>query len=226
MKQLSLIAEENRLQKVSELGDCLERLKVIDWESFRPTIVHAMIRERKSNAGRPPYDCILLFKTIVLQRLYNLSDDQNEFQINDRRTFARFLGIETSDKVPDAKTIWLFKDTLIKAGVMDLLILQFNQMLETQGIITHKGTIVDAKFVDATRQRNSSDENKKIKNGEIPEEWENDSHKMSQKDKCPLDKKGNEAHFGYKNHVKVDADSKQYKKHVIHFIQKLFQILH
>ena len=68
MKQISLFAEENRFEKLSELGDCLERLKIIDWESFRPTIALALIRERKSNAGRPPYDCILLFKTIVLQR--------------------------------------------------------------------------------------------------------------------------------------------------------------
>ena len=67
MKQISLFAEENRFEKLSELGDCLERLKIIDWESFRPTIALALIRERKSNAGRPPYDCILLFKAIVLQ---------------------------------------------------------------------------------------------------------------------------------------------------------------
>ena len=92
MKQISLFAEENRLQKLSELGDCLERLKIIDWESFRPTIALALIRERKSNAGRPPFDCILLFKIIILQRLYNLSDDQTEYQINDRMSFMRFLG--------------------------------------------------------------------------------------------------------------------------------------
>ena len=161
MKQISLFAEENRLEKLSALGDCLERLKIIDWESFRPTIALALIRERKSNAGRPPFDCILLFKTIVLQKLYNLSDDQTEYQINDRMSFMRFLGLGLDDKVPDAKTIWLFKDTLTKAGIIDRLFSQFNQMLEERGIITHKGTIVDATFVDAPRQRNSRDENEK-----------------------------------------------------------------
>ncbi len=80
MKQNFLFAEENRLEKLSKLGDCLERLKIIDWESFRPTIALALIRERKSNAGRPPFNCILLFKTIVLQKLYNLSDDQTEYK--------------------------------------------------------------------------------------------------------------------------------------------------
>ena len=113
MKQISLFAEENRLRKLSELGDCLERLKIIDWESFRPIIAHALIRERKSNAGRPPFDCILLFKIIILQRLHDLSDDQTKYQINDRMSFKRFLGLGLDDKVQDAKTIWLFKDVKI-----------------------------------------------------------------------------------------------------------------
>ncbi len=209
MKQISLFAEENRFEKLSELGDCLERLKIIDWESFRPTIALALIRDRKSNAGRPPYDYILLFKTIVLQRLYNLSDDQTEYQINDRMSFMRFLGLGLDDKVPDAKTIWLFKDTLTKAGIIDQLFSQFNRMLEERGIITHKGTIVDATFVDAPRQRNSRDENEKIKNGEIPEEWKQNPHKMAQKDvDARWTKKRDETHYGYKDHVKVDADSK------------------
>ena len=209
MKQISLFAEENRFEKLSELGDCLERLKIIDWESFRPTIALALIRERKSNAGRPPYDCILLFKTIVLQRLYNLSDDQTEYQINDRMSFMRFLGLGLDDRVPDAKTIWLFKDTLTKAGIMDQLFSQFNRMLEKRGIITHKGTIVDATFVDAPRQRNSRDENEKIKNGEIPDAWKKNPHKMAQKDiDARWTKKRDETHYGYKDHVKVDADSK------------------
>ena len=209
MKQISLFAEENRLEKLSELGDCLEQLRVINWESFRPTIAIALIRERKSNAGRPPYDCIMLFKTIVLQRLYNLSDDQTEYQINDRMSFMRFLGLGLDDKVPDAKTIWLFKDTLTKAGIMDQLFAQFNRMLEERGLITRTGSIVDATFVDAPRQRNSRDENAKIKDGKIPEEWKKNPHKMAQKDTdARWAKKGNETHYGYKDHVKVDADSK------------------
>ena len=111
--------------------------------------------------------------------------------------------------MPDAKTIWLFKDMLTKAGIIDQLFLQFNRMLEKKGIITHKGTIVDATFVDAPLQRNSRDENKKIKEGEVPEEWKSEPHKMSQKDTdARWTKKGDEKHYGYKDHVKVDADSK------------------
>ena len=109
----------------------------------------------------------------------------------------------------DEKTIWLFKDTLTKAGIIDQLFSQFNRLLEERGIITHKGTIVDATFVDAPRQRNSREDNKKIKNGEIPEDWEKNPHKMAQKDTdARWVKKGEEKHYGFKDHVKVDADSK------------------
>ena len=60
MKQISIFAEENRLQKLSEPGDCLERLNVVNFERFRPTITLAFEKERKSNAGRPSYDCVML----------------------------------------------------------------------------------------------------------------------------------------------------------------------
>lgn len=216
MEQLSFFAEEKRLNKLSELGDCLERLSVIDWEIFRPELKKALYKERKSNAGRPPYDCVLLFKILVLQRLYNLSDDQTEYQINDRISFMRFLGMGLNSKVPDAKTIWLFKDTLTQSGVITELFSKFEQQLEAKGLITHKGTIVDATFVDAPRQRNSRDENKQIKNGETPEEWSKNPHKLAQKDTdARWTKKGDEVHYGYKDHAKVDAESKLITKYTV-----------
>ena len=209
MEQFSLFAEENRQNKLRALGDCLERLKVIDWELFRPELKKALHKEHKSNAGRPPYDCVLLFKILVLQRLYNLSDDQTEYQINDRISFMRFLGIGLSSKVPDAKTIWLFRDTLTQSGVISRLFRLFESQLEARGLITHKGTIIDATFVDAPRQRNSRDENKQIKIGEMPEEWSKNPHKLAQKDTdARWTKNGDELHYGYKDHTKVDADSK------------------
>ena len=144
-----------------------------------------------------------------MQRLYNLSDDQTEFQINDRITFMRFLSLGLSDKVPDAKTIWLFKDTLSKTDAMEKLFSMFYQQLENAGVVTHKGTIIDATFVDAPRQRNKREENKQIKNGDIPEDWKEKPHKLAQKDTdARWTKKGNEIHYGYKDHTKVDAESK------------------
>lgn len=123
----------------------------------------------------------------------------------------RFLGINLCDKVPDAKTIWKFKNDLAEAEAAEKLFCMFDAFLEKEGLISHKGTIVDATFVDAPRQRNSRDENKKIKNGEIPEEWEKPENKskLAQKDTdADWTKKNGEPHFGYKDHVKCDADSK------------------
>ena len=117
--QMGLFDEENRLEKLSQLGDSLVRLNsVIQWEIFRPVLEEALRKEPKGAGGRPPYDSLLMFKVLILQRIYNLSDDQAEFQINDRRSFMRFLGLNAEDRVPDAKTIWLFRDNLVKADVM------------------------------------------------------------------------------------------------------------
>lgn len=207
--QLNLYAESTQLERLSKLGDSLERLKIVDFEIFRPILKEALKKERKSNAGRSAFDSVMMFKVLILQKLFNISDDSTEYQITDRISFQRFLGISLGDRVPDAKTIWLFRDTLTKAGVIEALFTQFNGILEEQGIITHTGTIVDATFADAPRQRNSREENKSLKDGEIPEEWEEKPHKLCQKDTdAAWTKKRDETHFGYKNHIKADADGK------------------
>lgn len=119
MKQIGMFDESSRLSKLSKLGDTLERLnRIIDWEMFRPIIAQVRTKEHKGAGGRPPYDDILMFKILVLQRLYNLSDDQTEYQINDRMSFMRFLGLTISDTIPDAKTIWLFREQLTQAKII------------------------------------------------------------------------------------------------------------
>ena len=118
MKEKGLFDEEDRLRVLSKLGDSLEKLnEKINWEIFKPILKKALNKEAKGLGGRPAYDYVLMFKIIILQRLYNISDDQTEYQINDRVSFMRFLGLELKDKVPDAKTIWLFKEKLIEARV-------------------------------------------------------------------------------------------------------------
>jgi len=123
----------------------------------------------------------------------------------------RFLRLSLGDRVPEAKTIWLFWDTLAKVAVMEDLFNLFNHQLEQQGIISHKGTIVDAMFVEAPRQRNTREENRQIKEGKTPEEWDKPENvnKARQKDTdARWTTKNKERHFGYKDHIKVDADSK------------------
>ena len=212
MKQIGMFDESNCLRKLSKLGDQLEKLDgVMDWRIFEDVLNRVFAKEHKGAGGRPPYSYLLLFKVLVLQRLFNVSDDQAEYQINDRMSFRRFLGLSLGDPVPDAKTIWLFRDTLAKAGVMEELFSIFSQQLERHGLVTREGTIVDATFVEAPRQRNTRDENREIKEGRTPQEWGNPEniHKIRQKDTdARWTVKNKERHYGYKDHVKVDADSK------------------
>jgi IS5 family transposase len=212
MKQISIFDESNCMTKLSKLGDQLEKLnRVIEWRMFEGILNRVFTKEHKGAGGRPPYSYLLLFKILILQRLFNISDDESEFQINDRLTFRRFLGLSLSDQVPDAKTIWLFRDTLVKARAMKTLFSCFNRMLEQRGLISRKGTIVDATFVEAPRQRNTRDENEQIKGGEIPEDWKKPQkvYKLRQKDTdARWTVKNKERHFGYKDHVKADAESK------------------
>ena len=207
-RQLSFFDEAKR----SKLGDPLEKLdSVMDWEMFRAPLTKVCQKEDYTQGGRPPIDVIIKFKASVLRRIYNLSFDQIEYQINDRLSFMRFLGLGLNDKVLDSRTIWDFENTLAQADLMEELFCMFDEKLENEGLITHKGTIIDATFVDVPRQRNSRDENKKIKEGEIPEEWEKPENapKLAQKDTdARWAKKNQETHFGYKDHVKCDADSK------------------
>ncbi len=125
-KQLCMFDEEDRLKKLSKLGDSLERLNDIDWTVFRPVLDRAFQKERKSKARRPPYDYLMMFKILVLQRLYNISDDQTEYQINDRMSFMRFLGLTLSDTVPDAKTIWVFREASTPSAILISGRLQLN----------------------------------------------------------------------------------------------------
>jgi len=205
----SLFSESYRLEKLSKQGDPLERLnKVVEWEYFRETIekVH---KKKLVNAGPKPYDPLLMFKILILQRYYNLSDHQIEYQILDRLTFCRFLGLTLNDKVPDEKTIWDFRNKLIHNGIEKELFEKFNHLLELHGLIAHQGKIIDASFVEAPRQRNSREKNKEIKEGKTPKEWENNANKKRQKDvDARWTKKNNQNHYGYKNHAKVDNKHK------------------
>lgn len=204
-----LFAEEFRLAKLSKQGDPLERLnKVIDWEFFRP-ILAPMINNNMVNSGPKPYDPLLMFKIMILQRYYNLSDFQLEFQILDRLTFCRFLGISLNDRVPDEKTVWDFRNRLINMGLEKKLFAQFGQLLEKHGLIAQEGKIIDASFVEAPRQRNTREENQQIKSGKSPKSWSTKPYKNRQKDTdAKWTKKNNENHYGYKNHAKVDSKHK------------------
>ena len=210
--QYSFFDEEKCLAKITKLGDTLEQLNsIVNWLIFPPVLNQAIPREKSAKGGRPPMDNLLMFKILVIKRLYNLSHDQTEFQINDRISFRRFLGLDFGDTVPDAKTIWLYEDMLSKNEAGRELFEMFNQAIEKKGYMTRTGSIVDASFVEAPKRRNTREQREQLKQGEIPEEWCDEEHpqKLAQRDTdAAWTKKGNEAHFGYKDTVKVDLDSK------------------
>ena len=120
---------DERLKALSAAGDPLERLAaVIDFEVFRGDLERALACSDRSKGGRPPYDAVLMFKVLVLQTLYTLSDDQTEYQLKDRLSFMRFIGLALHDPVPDAKTIWLYREQLARAGAVERLFARFDAL--------------------------------------------------------------------------------------------------
>lgn len=206
-----------RYQKLSELGDPLEAIQaMVNWERFRPTLNQVSEKERKSNAGRKPFDPVLMFKVIVLQSLYNLGDDQTEFQIRDRFSFLRFLGLTPEGTIPDAKTIWVFKEALKEKGLMDGLFAEFDADLSERGYRAQKGMAIDARIVEVPKQRNTRDENAVIKEGLVPSEWQDEPTKIRQKDvDARWTKKRGRSYYGYKNHVNVDVKHKLIRRYQV-----------
>jgi IS5 family transposase len=202
--------QDIRLSKLSQLGDPLERLNEgIDFELFRSLLEEKLSKMPKGPGGRPPYDYVLMFKILILQRYYNLSDDQAEYQINDRMSFMRFLDLTIADDIPDSRTIWAFREQLTDLGLVEELFDLFIKELEKLNLIVNEGKIIDASFVEVPRQRNSREENVQIKLGEIPASFTQNPHKQRQKDTdARWTKKNKISYFGYKNHVKQDAKSK------------------
>ena len=207
---LGFFDEQNRLDSLTMQNDPLVKLlAMINWEQFRKPLERAFENEDKGVGGRPPFDYVTMFKIMVLQRYYNLSDQQMQFQILDRLSFMRFLDLTLADKVPDEKTIWLFRERLIEKKLVEALFIQFLKNLEKANLIGKEGRMVDASFIEVPRQRNSRNENQQIKEGEVPDEWENNPNKLRQKDiDARWTKKNDQIFYGYKDHVKVDQKSK------------------
>ena len=216
---------DERYQRLSEAVDPLERLlDLVDFEMFRGDIERALSYKSGSHGGRSPLDSIMMFKVLVLQALYGLSDPQAEYQILDRRSFGRFLGLDEGDRVPDETTIWRYREALTRAGVIKVLFDRFDTHLKAIGYLAMGGQIVDASIVQAPRQRMSEEEKDTVKSGGIPENWRKHPRKLAQKDRDarwvvkytkaksdpakPDTKRVDIAVplFGYKDHISIDRE--------------------
>ena len=156
---------------------------MVPWEAFRSRLNKALKRAQDHSAGgRLPFDVLLMFKILVLQSPYNTADDQTEYQIRNRLSFRRFLGLSMDGRMPDAKMIWLFREMPTKTGATEKLFALFWRHLEDRGLMAMGGKSVDAAFVHVPVQRNGRDENEQIKAGNIPEDWLSSPARLRQKD--------------------------------------------
>jgi IS5 family transposase len=220
-KQVGFFDVEDRLRELSLKGDDLERIAVVvDFEQFRPELEQAVPRSDGSKGGRPAFDRVLMFKVLLLQAMHGLSDEKCEYLIKDRLSFMRFLGLGLADPVPDANTIWTFREALKRANAVEVLFRRFDATLKAAGYLAMSGQIVDATIVAAPKQRNSEAERAAIKAGEIPEGWSRKPARLRQKDRdARWTVKFSKARpredgavqvdiavpmFGYKNHVSID----------------------
>ena len=215
----------SRYQSLDAKPDPLVALnKLIPWEEFRPKLLAALeeaglrakAETRKSAAGRKPLDEIVMFKVLVLQSLYNLSDDNAEYLIRDRLSFMRFLGLGLEGTVPDAKSIWLYREAWAKDGTAKVLFEAFDAYLKQQGYLAMGGQIVDATIVPVPKNRNTPEENAAIKAGEVPSGWAENPAKLRQKDlDARWTKKHGQSHYGYKNHINIDRTHKLVREYTV-----------
>ncbi len=235
MAQLTFFDADKRLAALSKQGDPLEAIgRLVPWEEFRVEIEAVVLTadaDKKSSAGRKPIDALVLLRMLVLQSLYNLSDAQAEYQVRDRLSFTRFLELGIEDRIPDGTTLWLFREKLSIAGLIEKLFAQFGRHLEAKGYIARGGQMVDATIVPVPRQRNSREDNETVKAGKTPAEWGKKPAQNRQKDKdARWTKKHNKSFFGYKNHVNADAKHKLIRRYdvsdaSVHDSQKLDGLL-
>ena len=183
-RQPGLFDVEERLQRLSDIGDQLEAYAaVVDFEFFRPEREAALGYSDGAKGGRPAYDPVLMFKILVIQAQNGLSDDKAEFLMNDRLSFMRFLGLGLNDPVPDAKTIWMFRERLTRAGAINGLFRRFDAAIRAAGYIAMSGQTVDSSLVAAPKQRNTRDEKQAAKAGKTAHEiWLDQPAKARQKD--------------------------------------------
>jgi transposase, IS5 family len=217
---------DERLKELSAKGDALERLNaVVDFELFRADLEAAVPRSDRSKGGRPPFDHVLMFKALILQANHNLSDERTEYLIRAGCRSCASSALGLADTVPDANTIWTFREALTRARIADkpaieVLFERFDAALSAAGFLAMSGQVIDASIVAAPKQRNTDGEKRDIKEGRIPPEWAKRPAKLRQKDRdarwtVKYTKAKPSADgaprvdlaipaFGYKNHIGID----------------------
>jgi len=211
----SLFAHDERERKLNRIGDPLAALDAtVDFQAIAAQVAALLPQVDYTRGGRPPFSVLLMVKLLVLKQLYNLADDQVEYQALDRLTFQRFLGLTTSSKIPDSKTFWLFQQTLMQAGAAQVIADAVQIQLAKVGYIARNGQLIDATIVRAPIQHFTKEEKEILDRGETPSRWS--AAKRAQKDlDARWTKKHGKSYFGYKAHVSADVRYKVARKVVV-----------
>lgn len=206
-----LFADEHHRKKIDTLGDPLTEIELhIDFVALAAEVDRVAPRPVSAQGGRPPYPTETMVRILVLKRLYNLSDEQMEYQLLDRMSYKRFCGLASATNIPDRTTVWTFENRIGEAGAKVLFDGVSTQLLK-RGFIARGGQIIDATLVPAPKQRNNRDENKLIKDGAMPADWK--PAKRRQKDvDATWTKKHGKSYFGYKLSINVDKKYKVIRK--------------
>ena len=210
-----LFAQNQRSSKLSKLGDALVGLgSLVDFKALAALVDAKAPRADSKLGGRPPYATELMVRMIILQQFFGLSDDQMEFQINDRTSFQRFLGLERSSQIPDSKTLWSFRERVKKAEVSSDLFADAKRQIGAKGYIARGGQVIDGTLIRAPIQHFTKEEKAVLDEGKIPEDWS--KAKRAQKDlDATWTQKHGKSYFGYKASVSVDVENKLIQTDVI-----------
>ena len=212
MIKQSLFAAEEREAKLNKLGDVLQRLEEhVDFAALAGEVDRAAPRPSAQHGGRPPFPTELMVRVLIIQQLYNLSDEQMEFQLLDRLSFQRFAGLRYSSQIPDRTTLWTFRERLIAAKASETLFDAANRELAKHGYIARGGQIIDATIVPAPKQYYRKEEQELIRQQATPADWP--AAKRRQKDTdASWTRKHGKSYFGYKLSASSDKRYKLIRK--------------
>ncbi len=206
-----LFAATHHREKLDKLGDPLAQIEsCIDFAALAAEVDRVAPRPVSPQGGRPPFPTETMVRILVLKRLYNLSDEQMEYQLLDRMSYQRFCGLAQATNIPDRTTVWTFANRIGEAGAAAIFDGVSTQLLK-QGFIARGGQIIDATLVPAPRQHNSRGDKELIEQDALPADWK--PAKRRQKDgDATWTKKHGKSHFGYKLSVNVDRKYKVIRK--------------
>lgn len=180
-----------KFKKLGNKGSRLEEMKdLIDWKKFL-----SLVPEKQSSVGRPPYETTLMIRLLILQGWYGISDEELEFQVNDRLSFRSFLDFPKS--IPDYSTVWRFREELAEGNVLDKIWEELKRQINEKNIEVKEGHIQDAAFVVSDPGKQKSKDEPRGREA-----------KTSRSKDGTWTKKGSKSYFGFKLHTKVRKGSK------------------